>query len=84
MKLNMTSKMFVENTASWHKSCRDNYNSVKLDGTKKKRKQADVEEEEKGCDADSSETAQSSPTKSRRGLTPFDPKILQCFFCEKK
>lgn len=73
----------LENKASWHKSCRDNYNSTKLEGAKKKRKQAAVEEEEKGCDADGSETAQSSPITSRRSLTPFDPKILQCFFCEK-
>ena len=50
---------------------------------RKKRKQADVKEEEKGCDADGSETAQSSPVKSRRSFTPFDPKVLQCFFCEK-
>ena len=76
----MTSKMF-ENKISWHKSCRDNYNSNELERAKKK--QSDVEEEEKGCDADGSETAQSSPIKSRRSLTPFDPKILQCFFCEK-
>lgn len=27
--------------------------------------------------------ALSSPIKSRRSLTPFDPKILRCFFCEK-
>ena len=75
--------VLLENKASWHKSCRDNYNSTKLERAKKKRKQADIEEEEKECDADGSETAQSSPIKSRRSLTPFDPKILQCFFCEK-
>ena len=76
--------VLLENKASWHKSCRDNYNSTKLERAKNKRKQADVEEEEeKGCDADGSETAQSNPIKSRRSLTPFDPKILQCFFCEK-
>ena len=73
----------LKNKASWHKSCTDNYNNTKLERAKKKRKQADVEEEEKGCDADGSEMAQSSPIKSRRSLTPFDPKILQCFFCEK-
>ena len=76
----MTSKMF-ENKVSWHKSCRDNHHSNELERAKKK--QSDVEEEEKGCDADGSETAQSSPIKPRRSLTPFDPKILQCFFCEK-
>ena len=65
----------LENKASWHKSCRDNYNSTKLQRAKKKRKQADVEEEEKGCDAGGSETVQSSPIRSRRSLTPFDPKI---------
>lgn len=76
--------VLLENKASWHKSCRDNYNSTKLERAKNKSKQADVEEEEeKGCDADGSETAQSSPIKSRRSLTPFHPKILQCFFCEK-
>ena len=75
--------VLLENKASWHKSCRDYYNSTKLEHTKKKRKQADLEEEKKGCDADDSEMAQSSPIKSRRSLTPFDPKILQCFFCEK-
>ena len=75
--------VLLENKASWQKSCRDIYNSTKLERAKKKRKQADVEEEEKGCDADGSETAQSSPIKSRRSLTHFDPKILQCFFCEK-
>ena len=74
--------VLLESKVSWHKSCRDNHNSTKLERAKKKRKQADVEEE-KGCDADRSETAQSSPIKSRRSLTPFDPKILQCFFCEK-
>ena len=73
--------VLLENKASWHKSCRDNFNSTKLECAKKKRK-ADVEEE-KGCDADGSETAQSSPIKSRRSLTPFDLKILQCFFWEK-
>ena len=66
--------VLLENKASWYKSCRDNYNSTKLKKEKK---------EEKGCDADGSETAQSSPIKSRRSLTPFDAKILQCFFCEK-
>ena len=49
--------VLLENKASWYKSCRDNYNSTKLECAKKKRKQADVEEEEKGCDADGSETA---------------------------
>ena len=78
MKLIMTSKMFFLKTKLGTST------STKLDLTKKKRKHADVEEEEeKGCDADGSETAQSSPIKSRRSLTPFDPKILQCFFCEK-
>ena len=76
--------VLLENKASWHKSCRDNYNGTKLERAKKKRKrQADVEEEKKDCDADGSVTAQSSPIKSRRSLTHFDPKILQCFFCEK-
>lgn len=46
MKLIMTSKMF-ENKVSWHKSCRDNYNSNELE--RAKNKQSDVEEEEKGC-----------------------------------
>ena len=58
--------VLLENKASWHKSCRDHYNSTKLKRGKKKRKQADVEEEEKGCDAAGSETAQSSPIKSNR------------------
>ena len=75
--------VLLENKASWHKSCRDNYNSTKLQRAKQKRKQADVEEKEKGCEAYGSETAKSSPKKSRRSLTPFDPKILQCFFREK-
>lgn len=35
----------LENKASWHTSCRDNYNSTKLEHAKKKIKQADVEEE---------------------------------------
>ena len=58
MKLIMTSKMFFLKTKLGTST------STKLDLTKKKRKQAD-EEEEKGCDADGSETAQSSPVKSR-------------------
>ena len=55
--------VLLENKASWHKSCRENYNITKLKRAKNKRKQADVEEEEKGYDADGSETAQSSPIK---------------------
>jgi len=62
--------VLLENKASWHKSCRDNYNSTKLERAKKKRKQADVEEEEKGCDADGSETAQFSPIKSMEQRSP--------------
>ena len=46
--------VLLENKASWHKSCRDNYNNTKLERAKKKRKQADVEEEN-WCDADGSE-----------------------------
>lgn len=37
--------VLLENKASWHTSCRDNYNSTTLEHAKKKRKQADVEEE---------------------------------------
>lgn len=46
--------VLLENKACWYKSWRENYNSTKLERAKKKRKQADVEEEEKGCDADGS------------------------------
>ena len=75
--------VLLENKACWHKSCRDNYNSTTLERAKKNRKQADVQEEEKVCDADGSETAQSSPIKSRHSLTPFDPKSCSASFARK-
>lgn len=74
----------LKNKASWHKSCRDCFNSTKLQRAKK-RKIAETEEEERKENDERAEEGEVpfSLVKSRRSISgPYSPQS-HCFFCEE-
>ena len=75
-------QILIDNKASWHKSCKDYFNTTKLERAKK-RKLTEIKQEERNVNITNEESNPSSPVKARRSSSfRYDPSS-HCFFCEE-